>query len=183
MRQVPARSVCMVLALLLLAGCAEQRMHPGENAPERITLCLPGSSGWTPVAAEVAATPEARRQGLAGRESLARRAGMLFLYAETQGPGNQFWMHRTRMPLTIAFLDAGGTIARLQGMSPCQEEDSAECRRYPAQVEHRAALEVNQGLFEALGAAEGDRIAWDPSPRGQCGAPVPLSVDGLLQAH
>jgi len=80
-------------------------------------------------------------------------------------------------------MKADGTIAGLQGMSPCLYEDGDECPRYEAGVTHRAALEVNQGLFEALGVKAGDRIALDPSPRGECRERVPFSVDTLLEAY
>lgn len=179
------RLVASVLfgSLLLLSACTEHRMRSGDTSPATVTLCLPGDNGWTPLTAEIAATPEARSQGLSGRERLRRRAGMLFLYPQVQGPGNRFWMYRTNIPLTIAFMKADGAIAALQGMSPCLYEDADQCPRFQAGVTHRAALEVNQGLFEALGVEAGDRIALDPSPRGECGERVPFSVESLLGAY
>lgn len=169
--------------LAILSACTEQQMRSGANAPDSVTLCLPGKNGWMPLEAEVAATPQARRQGLSGRERLSRRSGMLFLYPQTQGADNRFWMYRTNMPLTIAFLDEDGTIGALQGMSPCQEEDSDDCRRYRAGEPHRAALEVNQGLFDALEVDAGDRITRDPSPRGKCRKPATFSVEALLGGY
>jgi len=88
------------------ASCAASdavRLHglpdaPGDSSLASVTLCLPGNNGWMPLTAEIAATPEARRQGLTGRERLPRRAGMLFLYPQDQGPGNRFWMYRTNIP-------------------------------------------------------------------------------------
>lgn len=171
----------LLAPLVLLSACTNQ--IPGDSSPASVTLCLPGNNGWMPLTAEIAATPEARSRGLSGRERLPRRAGMLFVYPQNQGPGNQFWMYQTNIPLTIAFMKADGTIARLQGMSPCLNEDGDQCSRYEAGVTHRVALEVNQGLFEALGVKAGDRIALDPSPRGKCQERARFSLDTLPGAH
>ena len=173
----------LLAPVLLLSACTEYQARPDDSSSVSVTLCLPGDNGWMPLTTEIAATAQARSRGLSGRERLPRRAGMLFLYPQAQGPGNRFWMYRTNMPLTIAFMKADGTIAGLQGMSPCLYEDGDQCARYEAGVTHRAALEVNQGLFEALGVKAGDRIALDPSPRGKCRERIPFSVDTLLEAH
>lgn len=173
----------LLVPLLLLPACTEHQARPDDASGGKVTLCLPGKNGWTPLTAELAATPEARSRGLSGRDRLARRAGMLFLYPQMKGPGNQFWMYRTNIPLTIAFMNGNGTIGALQGMSPCLYEDGDRCPRFEAGVPHRAALEVNQGLFEALGVEVGDRIALDPSPRGECRDPDPFSVSALLERY
>lgn len=146
-------------------------------AAEGVTLCLPYKDGWLPLEAEVAATAGARAEGLKGREELGRREGMLFVYPEPQGQENRFWMHRTPLPLTVAFLGGDGTLLALQGMSPCMSEDGAECAYYEAGVRHSAALEVNQGLFRALGVSEGQRITLDASRQADCSSMKPFSVD------
>ena len=172
-----------VLAALLLPGCTETQTRPDSPYSGNVTLCLPANNGWVPLTAEMAISSEARGRGLSGRDSLPRRSGMLFLYPEVQGPSNQFWMYRTNIPLTIAFMKADGTIAALQGMSPCLYDDSDQCPRFRAGVTHRAALEVNQGLFEAMGVKVGDRVTVDPSDQGECRERTPMSVDALLEAH
>lgn len=171
----------MLLFLALMAGCGTVT----EGDPEKaVTLCLPSGEGAVPLEAELAVTPEERQKGLSGRSELARRAGMLFVYPREQSPDNSFWMHRTRIPLTILFLDGEGVVRAIQTMEPCLEESGSECADYPAGVDHWMALEVNQGLARALGIKEGDAIARGGG-RGQstCGESRPLTPDNLPEAY
>lgn len=97
----------------------------------------------------VADRHDLRQQGLMGVEELAREAGMLFLFPGDRTGG--FWMRDTLIPLSIAFLDAEGTVLALLDMEPCEADP---CPSYDPGVAYRAALEVNQGRFADLGLAE-----------------------------
>lgn len=99
---------------------------------------------------EVADTPESRAVGLSKRSSLPVDAGMLFVFpSDDQAP---FWMKDTWIPLSIAFISAGGRIVDLQDMQSMTEE-----LHRPAQP-YRYALEVNQGFFKKNGVNAGDRV-------------------------
>jgi uncharacterized protein len=102
---------------------------------------------------ELAETPEERRQGLSGRETLAADAGMLFLYSEEHRGG--FWMKDTLIPLSIAFLDAGGAILSILDMEPCAADP---CPSYDPGVAYWSALEVNGGAFSEWGVEPGDVV-------------------------
>ncbi|QJR00037.1 DUF192 domain-containing protein [Halomonas sp. PGE1] len=116
---------------------------------------------------EVARTIPERSRGLMERDHLDEDAGMLFLYRDTQSPRNGFWMYRTLIPLDIAFIGEDERIAAVFTMWPCGSANPSECPvTYPG-VPYRAALEVNAGLFERLGIAEGDCVSW-PSSVGHC---------------
>ncbi|MDX1589765.1 MAG: DUF192 domain-containing protein [Oleiphilaceae bacterium] len=148
---------CLLYGLLaaLLSGCS----GPSRDDTDRGTqLCLPRGDGYMPLSVELATTPEQRNKGLQGRESLGRRSGMLFLYGQPRSPDNGFWMYRTMIPLSLAWLDREGQVLGLQEMRPCSASDSSECPRYTAGVTHQAALEVNAGLFQQLGVKDGRRI-------------------------
>ncbi|MYL25762.1 MULTISPECIES: DUF192 domain-containing protein [Halomonadaceae] len=147
--------VLVPIVMALIAGCGSVT---GEGPGGSITLCLPADERLIPLEAELAVTPSARQKGLSGRKALSRRAGMLFVYPRQQGPDNSFWMHRTRIPLTILFLDGQGVVRSVQDMAPCLEASGSGCPSYPAGVDHWMALEVNQGLPAALGISEGDSI-------------------------
>ena len=143
------------LLMVTLAGCGSVTQDKAVNA---ITLCLPAGERAIPLEAELAVTPDERQKGLSERPELARRSGMLFVYPREQGPDNSFWMYRTRIPLTILFLDEQGVVRAIQDMDPCLKEAGSDCADYPAGVDHWMALEVNQGLAGALGVTEGDTI-------------------------
>jgi uncharacterized membrane protein (UPF0127 family) len=98
---------------------------------------------------ELATTPEARSCGLSLRDSLPANRGMLFVYAEPEVL--TFWMKNTRMPLSIAFIDAAGRIVSIQKMNPFPTTTV-----YESPVPALYALEVNQGWFEENGVGVGD---------------------------
>src|SRR5262249_20028124 len=100
--------------------------------------------------AEVAMTTRDRTTGLMNRFSLQPDHGMLFVFEEPQPLA--FWMKNTYIPLSIAFIDAGGRIVNIEDMAP-QTEDTHPSRR-PALY----ALEMKKGWFAQYGIAEGDRI-------------------------
>jgi uncharacterized membrane protein (UPF0127 family) len=105
------------------------------------------------VQAEIADTSAERQKGLMNRRSLARRAGMVFRYAQDTTGG--FWMKNTLIPLDIAFYDRRGRILRILTMTPCRRDP---CRIYAPGVAYRSALEVNASSFRRWNVRVGDRI-------------------------
>lgn len=101
--------------------------------------------------AELAATPEARAQGLMHREHLEPDAAMLFVFEPPRRVS--FWMKNTLIPLDMLFVDANGEIVAIEAMT---EPHSLEPRG-PAEAV-RAVLEINGGLSERLGIRVGDRL-------------------------
>jgi hypothetical protein len=99
---------------------------------------------------EIASTPAGLRCGLAFRDELPPDHGMLFVF-ERERPV-RFWMKDTRIPLSIAFLDARGTIVKLADMDPADPE-----RRYSSGVPVRYALETRRGWFAAKKIRPGHR--------------------------
>ena len=102
------------------------------------------------VRAEVAVTEQARLRGLMFRDSLAKNSGMLFAYPHPEV--SAMWMKNTKIPLSVAFIDAGGRILNIAEMEPLSEEPhaSAGAAAY--------ALEMNLGWFRKNGIKAGDRI-------------------------
>lgn len=97
--------------------------------------------------------PQARTQrqmerGLAGRADVG--PGMLFTWPEDGL--RSFWMRNTRVPLSVAFIDARGVIVQIEHMEP--ESDIFHQSRVPV----REGLEVARGQFEALGLAVGAQL-------------------------
>jgi uncharacterized protein len=117
------------------------------------TVVIETATGEFEVSVEVADSPEEREVGLMNRESLPADAGMLFLFDEDTASG--FWMKDTLIPLSIAFVDAEGTIVSILDMEPCEADP---CEIYNPGVPYRSALEVNQGAFDDWGVQVGDRL-------------------------
>ena len=99
---------------------------------------------------EVAGTPESRERGLMFRERLASNSGMLFQFPSPRRLS--FWMKDTKIPLNLAYLDKDRRIAEIHELHPMS------LRSVPGSREYAAALEVNRGWFERVGADVGTRL-------------------------
>jgi uncharacterized membrane protein (UPF0127 family) len=108
------------------------------------------NAGMHVIQAEIAATPESRTIGLMNRKSLAPNHGMLFVF--DQANVQCFWMRNTLIPLSIAYLDADGTIVNIADMTPLSEQ--SHCSTKPV----RFALEMDQGWFTSRGMTPGKKI-------------------------
>jgi len=108
------------------------------------------NAGMYLIRAEVAADMGSRMQGLMHRKSLATNAGMLFIFDEAAT--QCMWMKNTFIPLSVAFLDEGGTILNIADMQPQTEQ--SHCATGPA----RFALEMNQGWFAQRGIKPGTKL-------------------------
>ena len=117
------------------------------GAPYPAVLFTAADGGKRLVHTELAQTPAEWQQGLMGRQSLPPDSGMLFVFPDGETVG--FWMKDTPLPLSIAFIDASGTVLSVQDMQPF----STDTHVSPAPYHY--ALEVPQGYFDAHGIAAG----------------------------
>jgi uncharacterized protein len=114
-------------------------------------------AGMHLIRAEVAADFGTRARGLMHRKGLAPNAGMLFVF---DAPGEQcMWMKNTYIPLSVAFLDAQGTIINIADMQPHNEQ--THCAARPALY----ALEMTQGWFAERGIKPGVKVGGLPARR------------------
>lgn len=91
-----------------------------------------------------------RQAGWMFQEQIDPNEGMLFAF-----PGDQkycMWMKNTKIPLSVAFIDAKGKVINIEDMTPMSE--TTHCATAPA----RYALEVGQGWFKKHGVRPGTRI-------------------------
>lgn len=102
------------------------------------------------IRAEVADDLPSRSQGLMHRRSLPPNGGMVFLFDEDAI--HCMWMKNTLIPLSVAFIDARGTIINIADMKPHSEE--SHCAARPA----RYALEMTRGWFAQRGIRAGARL-------------------------
>lgn len=103
---------------------------------------------------EVVETPEQRAVGLMNRFSLQPDHGMLFVFDQPQRLA--FWMKNTYIPLSIAFVDAGGAIINIEDMRP--QDESTHWSRADALY----AIEAKQGWFAAKGITPGMKVTGLP---------------------
>ncbi|MBT8460852.1 MAG: DUF192 domain-containing protein, partial [Boseongicola sp.] len=107
-----------------------------------------GDWGQARFTVEVADDPGERSQGLMNRESMARSAGMLFVYEFPQRVA--FWMRNTLIPLDMIFLDETGTVQRIHENAIPLDETAI-----PGGDNIQYVLEINGGLSERFGIDEG----------------------------
>lgn len=147
-------------AFVLLAGLA---LLPTPVQAAGDTRCPSGLIALQSIqgvaCAEVAATEVSRERGLMFRTRLGTDQGMLFVFA--QNDLHRMWMKNTLIPLSVAFIDAQGTIINIEEMA------AATLTPHGATQPARYALEMTQGWF--------DRHHWVPGGR-VLGLP-PVSLD------
>ncbi len=144
----------------LIAGLAGLFLAAGALAQSALpTIEL--NAGFHRIEAEVAADLASRQTGLMQRRAMPPHHGMLFVFPQENT--HCMWMRNTLLPLSVAFLDAEGTIINIEDMQP-QTEDN-HCARRPA----RYALEMNLGWFAQRGLKAGNKLGGierAPRPRG-----------------
>lgn len=122
---------------------------PSGPALERLEVTRADGSVAS-VSVELAVTGEAIAFGLMGRPSMPADEGMLFVLPA--GVSYSFWMERTSIALSIAFIGEDLRILGVEDMQPLTQDLHAPGRPY------RYALETNQGWFARSGVDVGDRL-------------------------
>jgi uncharacterized membrane protein (UPF0127 family) len=136
---MPMRKLLAIMLLALLLAPAHAQLP---------TVQL--TAGMHVVRAELAADFTSRMQGLMHRESLAPNSGMLFVFDEVSV--HCMWMKNTLIPLSVAFVDASGTITNIADMAPHSEQ--SHCAARPALF----ALEMTRGWFAGRGIKPGMKL-------------------------
>ena len=100
---------------------------------------------------EVARTEEEKKIGLMFRKTLAKNAGMLFLYKREAL--RLMWMKNTFIPLDILFIDQKGVIKRVVKRTIPHSLATISSRQSVL-----AVLELRGGITSSLEIKKGDRI-------------------------
>ena len=137
-RRPPVRAWIALALLLVPMTAAAQWAHVNLRVKDKT------------VSVELARTPAQRQQGLMFRDSLGADEGMLFVFETPQHLS--FWMKNTKVPLSIAYLDADGAVLQVEDMEPYSESP------IPSKDPCLFALEVNRGWFARNGIRVGDRL-------------------------
>ncbi|MFQ5623272.1 MAG: DUF192 domain-containing protein [Paracoccaceae bacterium] len=153
--------LAIVLAIILI----QPAFASGACRPDIVWVRQDGNSARFSV--EVADTGELRSKGLMFRESLARFAGMLFVYDVPQDV--YFWMRNTPLPLDMLFVDKRGVVTRIARDTVPFSEQTIFGGNDVLMV-----LEVNAGTVDALGLAEGAEIRHPRLDRSVAAWPCPV---------
>jgi uncharacterized membrane protein (UPF0127 family) len=153
MRRLIPVLIITLAAVLTLSG-------PGSTATaqiklqrfERDVLSIETADGQRHrLEVELAVTGRQHAQGLMYRRSLAKDAGMLFLYG---GAGMlSMWMKNTAIPLDMMFIGPDGRIVDI-----AERTVPYSLETISAQFAASAVLEVNGGTVARLGIQPGDRV-------------------------
>ena len=139
-----------------ISGVARMKGAPDVSARpaasySRIGTFLDGGAPVVSILLEAADTPEARRRGLMGRESVPPICGMEF---RGLSGGGHFWMKGCLVPIDVAFVDADGIVTRTYEMPA----DPEGVKRYPYGPETASAIEAMGGFLRKWGIRRGFRV-------------------------
>lgn len=139
---------CALPALVVLLSTVSACQH--SRAADSVEIVA--SSGKTiPVAVELATTPDSRQLGLMYRERLDPGSGMLFIFPRVAP--QSFWMHNTKIPLDIVYIDDAGKIVRLYANTTPYSDTSL-----PSEAPVRYVLEVPGGFCASNDIRQGDTV-------------------------
>ena len=124
--------------------------------PDAVELRGPG--GVARFTVEVADDGAERAQGLMFRESMPTSAGMLFVYDAPQRAS--FWMKNTLIPLDMIFADETGRVTRVHSNAVPGDTTPID-----GGTGVRFVLEINGGLAQRLGLAEGTEMRHPAIPQ------------------
>lgn len=136
----------VIVSLFLIYNLSE------VNALVKSELTVITSSGSRHnFSVEVARTEEEKKIGLMFRKTLAKTAGMLFLYKREAI--RLMWMKNTFIPLDILFIDKNGVIKRVVKRTVPHSLATISSRQSVL-----AVLELKGGITSILNIKTGDRI-------------------------
>ena len=162
------RLLLVGLSALVASGCNK----PGNASPPPAAAVvadkpqprLPTVKLWLgaqELVTEVAREPKEIETGMMWRTAMAENEGMLFVFAQPHRAS--FWMKNTLVPLSCAYIDAGGVILEIHDMKP---RDVSPITAASDKVQF--VLEVKQGWFQRNRVAAGAVVRTD---RGSLAAP------------
>jgi uncharacterized membrane protein (UPF0127 family) len=140
------RTLFLPMLALWMLSCKQPAPAPVSSLPT-VQMKI-GSKEYQ---LEVAADDYSRQRGLMERDSMPNEHGMIFAFSQDTSEG--FWMHNTRIPLDILFIDQSGKVVSVRHMKPFDESITSAGGSY------RYAIELNDGAASASGVKPGDTVS------------------------
>jgi hypothetical protein len=153
----------LLASVVALSGCqGGARSSAAEPTPTRTPAARVQLPSGAIYRVELARSGEEMAQGLMYRESLAERAGMLFLFPYDDD-SHKFWMKNTLIPLDIIWLDASGKVLFVSANTPPCKADP--CPNYGPDFAVASVLEIAGGMAEKESVTVGSTIRLMDVPR------------------
>jgi hypothetical protein len=141
----------LLSTFLLFVGADCQSRKGDDQWPLPTTKMQIGNKTFT---LEVADTRSTKEYGLMHRDSMPADHGMIFVFSDEAE--RRFWMHNTRIPLDIIYVNAAGKVVSVKQMKPYDE--SGVLSDGPAQY----AIELNKDAASAAGVTPGMTLQLPP---------------------
>lgn len=139
-----------LVTLLTLLQLALPGQAACEFAPPK-PIHARGANGCVSFMVELALEPQQQSCGLSGRDHLAEDHGMLF---DFRGRASvNMWMHDTRVPLDMVFINKNGRVISIHHDAVPYSEDII-----PAPHGTAAVLELLAGVTQSAGLVEGSVV-------------------------
>ncbi len=146
--------IVLFTALYFATSKNVPRLLPATSSPSALTKLTINSSV---VNVEIADTPDKRKQGLSGRQSLATDSGMLFIFEKADKVG--FWMKDMKFALDLIYINDKKVVDIIKNaaMPPVDQKDQ-DLPIYMAREPFNMVLEVNAGFVDSHSLKVGDMI-------------------------
>ena len=143
------KAIQSLIASVLLVVLAFPALAGDVCRDDQVTLR--GDWGQARFTVELADDAPSRAKGLMNRDSLARSAGMLFVYPAPKRVG--FWMKDTLIPLDMIFVGADGVVSRIH-----ENAVPGDLTSIFGGDQVFVVLEVNAGIVESYGISVGSEM-------------------------
>lgn len=140
-----AVALCLLGTAITMTAVVSRK---ADQASRPASLCTLQFDGVTLENVPQVTTRVQMERGLSGLQEVG--TGMLFTWSDDER--RVFWMRGTPTPLSVAFIDAAGTVLQIEDMEP--ETEVMHWSTLPA----REGLEMEVGDFQRLGIAPGSRL-------------------------
>ena len=140
-----AVALCLLGTAITMTAVVARK---ADQASRPASLCTLQFDGVTLENVPQVTTRVQMERGLSGLQEVG--TGMLFTWSDDEP--RVFWMRGTPTPLSVAFIDAAGTVLQIEDMEP--ETEIMHWSTLPA----REGLEMEIGDFQRLGITPGSRL-------------------------
>lgn len=143
--------VCATFFLVVVVGISLYRKVPCVTP----VVCTPVTVGSTPLRVALQITPDEQEHGLSYSWHLPERAGMLFVFGESEQ--YSFWMKDMNYPIDMIWISEDKQIVAIS--------ENATPESYPAKftppIPVKYVLEVRAGWAARHDIKIGDVVSWD----------------------
>lgn len=145
--------VIIIFGALAFSAGKIPRLPSSPQSPNQAQVTI----NSTKINIEIADSPDKRKKGLGGRESLASDSGMLFIFEK---PGKYgFWMKGLKFPLDLIWIRESKVVDIIRNATPLNlEEKDENLPIYMPKEPVDMVLEVMGGFADSHGIKFGDNI-------------------------